>query len=529
MAEDSLLSSSSAAENSPLLLSPLVLATTTIAITTVFLKYYWSDQRRMETALAKQGIPARYRWSLPFVGHVEQFWDYERLLLESFDQTPPLSYFTLFGDVLLIIGNVELSTRLWPKFQTWDKCAVFYSMLDVLFGTNERTLLTQIEHDTDPQWQCKRDLVSQAMYKDKLNQQLAPFIEVHVKDLCEQWLTQGHGIDVDHDLTALTLRVIIHFIFGPQQEDLTTSVQKIQKALQDVVDLAWTINTNPLAAIQQMIPETHAYQVTQNFRGCIRELIEKAKAKTKTTDKNCQEEEMPALIHAMLAQRWKPEILENEVMTLLFAGHDTTAHATAIALENCVNHPRVVQAIRQEYKDLVLPKKEDGATCFYNNMKWPMAAWKESLRLNPETAGGTIRLAPDDIHLSDDLVIPKGCAVLSPFWVYSSAEGNWGPDAKQFRPERFLPSNNNGNNNNNNNNNVSNSTCPRKYIPFSQGKRNCVGMPLAYMEGSMLLGYILEHLDITIEAPAKKVFKVTVRVEDFTISAKRRQTSQEQA
>lgn len=211
----------------------------------------------------------------------------------------------------------------------------------------------------------------------------------------------------------------------------------------------------------------------------------------------------------MLRQQWPEEILENEVMTLVFAGHDTTAHATTIAIDNCVRHPHVIQEIRNEYLSLQKNAGNNDADLFvYSKMKWPTAAFKESLRLNPETPGGTVRQAPHDTQLGDS-TIPKGCAVLSPFLTYSRSVGNWGPDAVEFKPERFLERQHKPSN------------YPRNSIPFSQGKRNCVGMPLAYLEASLLLGYIVCHVDMDIESPPTKVFKVTLRPEGFRIAAKR--------
>ena len=103
-------------------------------------------------------------------------------------------------------------------------------------------------------------------------------------------------------------------------------------------------------------------------------------------------------------------------------------------------------------------------------------------------------------------------------WIYSHHEANWGPDARKYRPERFLTDSTNADDSTTNNH----SAGYRNFVTFSLGKRNCVGMPLAYMEGSMLLGYLLTQLDITIEHPVTKVFSVTLRAEDFVIGVKRR-------
>jgi cytochrome P450 len=301
-----------------------------------------------------------------------------------------------------------------------------------------------------------------------------------------------------------------------------------------------------IAAQRLAVPGTKAYQSSKVFRTYVQDLIDKVQQQTIHGNTKGQH----YLIHAMamLAQKqeWSREVLENEVMTLIFAGHDTTANhtwfpflhfellpatiltlsfgpckspRTTIALENCIQHPSIIDEMRKEYHQCLLESKQDDCSNVMElkelnaKMKWPTAAFKESLRLNPETPGGTIRVAPNDTPLGE-YVIPKGCSVLCPMWIYSHSEKNWGPDAKEFNPKRFLPTDS-----------VSATTTAnntyRNYVSFSQGKRNCVGMPLAYMEGSMLLGYILTHLDITVESPLKKVFSVTLRAKDFIIGVKR--------
>lgn len=489
---------------------PLALALTGLlgAILVAAISYLFSDQRRIELALERQGIPGEYRFSLPFLGHIEQFWDHKRLQLEHFGRSdmPKLSYITTFGQPLLIVGDSQLATELWPLHKKWDKSEMMMSIVDILFGTKEKTLVTHTTV-TDKMWQLKRDIVSQKFYKDHMSKQM-PFIEAQVIALCEDWRERATNIDADFYLTTLTLRVILHFIFG--LEVSVQEVQPLQEYLREVVEVAWCSCTNPLVAVQMIIPGTNAHKAQQGFRNYVKGLIQKAR-------------DLPSkegtLIHVMLQQPWKEEVLENEVMTLIFAGHDTTAHATAIALDNCVRHPNVIRKIREEHKTLLDAQGSVNVSDFHRNMKYPQAAFKESLRLNPETPGGTVREAPEDSPLGN-FIIPRGCAVISPMWAYSRSEGNFGPDTLEFKPERFLPQDSSDIGRGGAN---SNKTFPRNYIPFSQGKRNCVGMPLAYLEASLLLGYILCHLDIEIESPLVKVFKLTLRPEEFRIGVKPRE------
>lgn len=470
-----------------------------------FFAYQWSDQKRIERALQKQGIPSVYKYSLPYFGHIAQFFDPGRLELETFDQPdkPRLEYLTLFGNPLLVVHDPELCHAFWNNCRHWDKSAFYYSIMDVLLGSPEKNLVTHTKVSHKP-WQAKRELAASSFKKDNLAR-LAAYIDQRVVALCDDWVQRGTNIHVDYDLTTLTLRVILYFVFGVNVTK--QQVRPLQEPLIYMVEFAWSFNTSPLNAMKAFLPGTKAYRTVQNYRSFVKDLIAQTRAASPSDNTNTH------LIHTLLMQKdWSEEVLENEVMTLIFAGHDTTAHATTIALENCLQHPTVIQSIREEYQSLSSSSASSSSTTtksVYSQMKWPTAAFKESLRLNPETPGGTIRRAPKDFPLAKDAIVPEGCSVLCPMWGYNRSRANWGDNARDFHPERFLAGTT-----------QEAGGGHRNFVSFSQGKRNCVGMPLAQMEGSLLLGYILTHLDLSIEVPLKKRLAVTLRAEELRVGVK---------
>lgn len=522
----------------------------------LWLCYRTSAQYRIESALQRQGIPAAYTTpSWPFLGHLAQFWDRQRLLLENMDRkdndtddddeygqdeaAPAAVYQTTLGHPLLVIHKAQWAKALWDTAKSWPKPKFFYQSIDALFATQQRTLLTHL-HETDPHWQCKRSMVSHALQKKNL-QTVADYIEDQVKVLCNDWIQRQTNIDPDPDLTNLTLRVIIYFIFGQKLQP--ADVQPLVQALSDMVHFAWDMAQNPLQYIQTWIPTSKPYRASRTFRQFVRNRIAQARCRLQQQQGNNNDDSF--LIHAFLQKtEWTPEVLENEIMVLLFAGHDTTAHTTTIGLQECFQHQQIIQWIRDEHAALLLltqsqadddtkDKNSASSSClvsskaFYYKMKWPTAAFKETARLNPAAPGGTVRVAPHNAQLfmgggkNKTLVIPAGCAVIAPMWIFSRSKGNWGPDATEFKPERFVSNGGSAS--------VSSSSsekCPCTFIPFALGKRNCVGMPLAYLEGSMLLGHILTHLDITVRSPVHRVWTMTLRAKNMLIDVKPRLDNQ---
>jgi len=109
--------------------------------------------------------------------------------------------------------------------------------------------------------------------------------------------------------------------------------------------------------------------------------------------------------------------------------------------------------------------------------------------------------------------IPKGSYVLGNLWAVHHDKDIWG-DPEEFRPERFL--NEEG--------------CVKKsehLMPFSIGKRNCIGESLAQMEVFLYITSILQHFNITLAPgetlPTEIEFGITMRPRPFKICAMPRQ------
>uniref|UniRef100_A0A2H1WQ74 SFRICE018794.2 n=1 Tax=Spodoptera frugiperda TaxID=7108 RepID=A0A2H1WQ74_SPOFR len=98
-------------------------------------------------------------------------------------------------------------------------------------------------------------------------------------------------------------------------------------------------------------------------------------------------------------------------------------------------------------------------------MSYCEAIINETLRLYPP-APGVMRYADRDLKLSrsfppESFTIPKGTICAINFWGAGRSVRAWGPDAKLYRPERWLEDELPGN--------------PAAFLPFSYGRRACIG------------------------------------------------------
>ena len=156
--------------------------------------------------------------------------------------------------------------------------------------------------------------------------------------------------------------------------------------------------------------------------------------------------------------------LHDEMLTLLLAGHETTATSLAWTIHRLARHPEVRRRVEEE-----LGGEADVERCAYLD-----AVIKETLRLNPVVAIVGRKLARDARVGGHDL--PAGSVAIACIWLAHRRPEAW-PDPERFDPERFLGKR----------------IDPSQYFPFGGGTRRCLGAAFAVYEMKVVLATILRH------------------------------------
>ena len=156
--------------------------------------------------------------------------------------------------------------------------------------------------------------------------------------------------------------------------------------------------------------------------------------------------------------------LRDELMTLLLAGHETTATALSWTLERLTRHPAVLGRLTEELRA--------GAGEDYLD-----AVIKESLRLRP-VVPAVARYLTEPTELGGR-VLPAGVHI-TPSIYLTHYNPDIYPEPKAFRPERFLER----------------PAGTYEWIPFGGGTRRCLGATFALFEMRIVLGQLLRTLDL---------------------------------
>lgn len=169
--------------------------------------------------------------------------------------------------------------------------------------------------------------------------------------------------------------------------------------------------------------------------------------------------------------------LRDEMMTLLIAGHETSATALTWVLSEVLRRGEVLARIRSEVEAVTggspIEAKHVG------KLEYVDAVIKETMRLHPIVPiVGRLLKAPARVG---PLELPAGTVVAPSIYLAQRREDVWG-DPEAFRPERFIEGR----------------PTPFEWFPFGGGTRRCIGMAFAMFEMKVVLAELLSTFDLAL-------------------------------
>jgi cytochrome P450 family 110 len=175
--------------------------------------------------------------------------------------------------------------------------------------------------------------------------------------------------------------------------------------------------------------------------------------------------------------------IEDELITLLVGGHETTATTLVWTLHHVLSQPRVLAAIHEEMKRVFADKPFDPTRA--GELVYLDACIKEAMRMTPIAVFVSRNLArPMRVR---DYDLPAGTIVAPAITLTHRRVDIWG-DPERFRPERFLEAG---------------ATPTNQFFPFGGGRRTCIGMAFANMEMRIVLARILSRVNLAIAPDSK--------------------------
>lgn len=290
----------------------------------------------------------------------------------------------------------------------------------------------------------------------------------------ERYEDAAGPVDVSRDMTLLTFDILAETLFsGEIAGEPGSFAEQVDRLFEtmgrvDPLDLLgapdWLpritrlLGRNSLTFFRNIVAETMALRKEKMARGS-----------------DVPEDFLTLLLRAEGPEGLTREEIEDNIITFIGAGHETTARALGWTIYCLAEAPWEREKVEAEI-DAVLAREPDPVN-WLDAMPLTRAAFEEALRLYPPAPSINREAIAEDRY--QDLTIVKGAQVLVMPWTVHRHRALWdNPDA--FIPSRFHPGNR--------------ETLDRyQYLPFGAGPRVCIGATFAMQEAVIALAILLSR------------------------------------
>jgi cytochrome P450 len=362
----------------------------------------------------------------------------------------------LFGSVVFV-ANPEIIKEVFKgdpdTFHAGEGNA---TPLEPLVGQHSVLLLDGPEHLR------QRKLMLPSFHGERM-QRYGPLMAEITEREVERWPV-GRPFGLRPRTQAITLEIIMRTVFGIEDAG---RLERLRDGLGRMLDIG--MHRTALAGIAVPALRTtigrRVWARFQRLRAEVDEVLFDEIARRRAAPDAADRDDMMSILLQARDEEGKPmtdQELRDELMTLLVAGHETTATALAWAFYLLLRHPKELARLEAEI--------EEGESDEYLD-----AVIKETLRVRP-VIPGVIRKLTRPVELNG-YELPAGTRVAPNIYLTHRRPDVY-PEPERFRPERFLE----------------HAADTYSWIPFGGGIRRCLGASFATYELKIVIPTILQQL-----------------------------------
>jgi cytochrome P450 family 110 len=302
-----------------------------------------------------------------------------------------------------------------------------------------------------------------------------------IRDITEEVMRErvaGKTFSVRKSMQKISMRVILRAVFGLNEG---TRYQQLERLLTTMLDGM----SNPLSVgflyfpmLRQDLGPLSPWGGFVRARRQIDQLIYDEIAERRTHPDASRDDILTLLMSARdgAGEALTDAELRDELMTLLVAGHETTATAITWALYWIHKFPAIRKQLLDELQALDGPL--DPSVVF--RLPYLNAVCCETLRIYPVGMTTFARVTKSAIELMGSTLEPGTIVIGCIYLAHHRQDVYQDPD--EFRPERFLERR----------------YSPFEYLPFGRGVRRCIGMAFAQFEMKLVISAILSGFELAL-------------------------------
>jgi cytochrome P450 len=372
---------------------------------------------------------------------------YARKIGESFTLT-----FWPSGMKLVVVSGPEAVKDVFTAPADVAPSAAGNSPVRPVMGPSSVIVLTGAEH------MRQRKLLLPPFHGERMREYEQTIVDATRADMA-RW-PRGRAMRLQARTRAITLEVILRAVFGVEAERMDTMRAAIGGLLAPV---------NPLRLLAIALRRPSMERPSGAFGEALDRLdaaiADELTRRRAQTDLASRTDILSLLMQARdeHGEAMSDDELRDELVTLLLAGHETTATSVAWAIERLVRHPAQLAQLVAEID--AMPGGGDYMTAVVN----------ETLRVRP-VVPIVARMLTSELDV-DGRTLPAGTRVTPSIYLTNRSPRVY-DDPTRFMPERFLDG----------------APDTFSWIPFGGGIRRCIGASFAQLEMRLMLATILAEL-----------------------------------
>lgn len=397
-----------------------------------------------------------------------------------------------FGDIVRVrVGNRTIYLINSPELinevlvtqqRNFIKHSFFWRHVTAIFG---KGLVT----NEGESWLRQRRLMAPAFHRERIASYAETMVS-HTESMVARW-GDDEIRDVHHDMMAVTLKIVAEVLFNADVDEDITAVHESFDAV--TREIAARFRRPIFVADWVPIPGNLRYR-----RGVDRlnQLVFRIIREHHQT--GAQGGDLLSMLMQVRDEhgsRMSDEQLRDEAVTLLLAGHETTALALSWAFYLLSLHADVTAKLEEELHRELGSRR--AGVYDLGKLRYTEAVVQEAMRVFPP-AYGIGREAVNDCTIGG-YHVPAGTTIFMSAWVVHR-DPRFYEEPNAFRPERWLDG-------------LADRLPRHAYMPFGGGPRICIGNNFAMMEAVLLLATItqrfrFERIDA---APVEPFPSITLR------------------
>jgi cytochrome P450 len=403
-----------------------------------------------------------------------------RSSLRGFKQSPPdflLDLYRAHGDILRFRGFFtvyclnhpefvrQVLTKAWPDY---TKKTIDYR---VIAGTLGKGLVT----NDGPDWAHQRRLMQPVFANRHINK-----FDTVINDMtaltAERWRAAGEDpVRLDLDMSRVAFQVVSRTLFGAE----------IDEVADEMVGFLNELNQHPLrlSALLTMYPRIPLPSNRRflHTKARLHEIVDGLVAAHGT---NAEGE--PDIVDHLLAARdedsglgMDADQIRDEIITLMLAGHETSATSLTWTFYLLSQHPEIEQRLLAELDQVLGGRPATSADLA--NLPYLKQVVQESMRIYPPV-WGIARRSSEDSEFGG-FHVPANSYLAITMHVLHRHPEFWS-EPERFDPDRFAPGS-------------GKSRHSYAYLPFAAGPRACIGASMAMLEVQLVLAQLIQQFRVT--------------------------------